>query len=140
MRPATGGPAKTIYSTPTEAITSLRVATSTSLLFMIYNTDTDTSHNGIWKMNTDGTGLTRLSSEAAIIKDAVNEDMLFTGPFVWTMDQPWANTSRDGAYYSIQVYNYGNGPSRLLIGSMNGGAPVTIVSGPVEAPVGWTTM
>jgi len=140
VQPATGGPAKTIYSTPTDAITALRVASSTTLLLITRNINTDTSHNGLWKMNTDGTGLTRLSSDAAILKDAANEDMFFTGPFGWTMDQPWANASRDGAYYSIQVYNYGNGPSRLLIGSMKGGVPVTCASGPQEAPVGWTMM
>jgi len=138
---ATGGPVKTIYSTPTDAIIALRAATSTSLLLIIHNASTDISHNGIWKMNTDGTGLTRLSSEADIIKDAVNEGVGFAWPFGWNMDQPWANASRDGAYYSIQVYNYkGNGSARLLIGSMNGGAPVTFASGPVEALVGWTTM
>ena len=141
VQSATGGPAKTIYSTPTYAIKALRVATGTSLLLIMHNASTETSHNGIWKVNTDGTGLTMLSSEAAIIKDPVNEEMTFAGLFGWNMDQPWANASRDGAYYSIQVYNHaGNGSVRLLVGSMNGGAPVTVASGPVEAPVGWTTM
>jgi hypothetical protein len=140
VQAATGGPPKTIYSTQTYAITALRFASSTSLLLLI-KTDWEPSHNGLWKMNTDGSGLTRLNNEADIIKDAANEEMNFAGLFGWTMDQPWANASRDGAYYSIQVQNHeGNGSSRLLIGSMNGGAPMTVASGPVEAPVGWTTM
>jgi eukaryotic-like serine/threonine-protein kinase len=138
---ATGGQAKAIYSTPTYAIKALRVASGTRMLLIMHNASTETSHNGLWKMSTDGTGLTMLSSEAAIIKDAANEEMNFTGLFGWTMDQPWANASRDDAYYSVQVYNHaGNGSVRLLIGSMNGGAPVTFASGPVEAPVGWTMM
>lgn len=140
MQAITGGQAKTIYSTPTDAITQLRIATNTSLLLFISTSSPDTVHNGFWKMNTDGTGLTRLSSEAAIVKDKANEEVCFTGIFGWNMDQPWANVSRDGAYYSFQVYNHGNGPSRVLIGSMNGGVPLTVASGSVEAPVGWTTM
>jgi eukaryotic-like serine/threonine-protein kinase len=141
VQSATGGPAKTIFSTPTDAIKAFRVATGTNLLLIMHNASTQTSHNGLWKVNTDGTGLTMLSSEAAIIKDAANEEVNFIGLFGWNMDQPWANASRDGAYYFMQVNNHaGNGSSRLLIGSMNGGVPVTIVSGPVEAPVGWTTM
>lgn len=139
VQSATSGLAKTIYRTPTDAITALRVAMGTSLLLLISNTD-NTSHNGFWKINTDGTGLTKLSSSADIIKDAANEETCFAGIFGWNMDQPWANASRDGAYYSFQVYNHGNGPSRVLIGSMNGGVPLTVASGPVEVPVGWTTM
>ncbi len=141
VQSAAGGPAKTIYSTPTYAIKALRVATGTSLLLIIHNANTETSHNGIWKVNTDGSGLTMLSSETAIIKDAANEEMSFAGFFGWNMDQPWTNTSRDGTYYSIQVQNHeGNGSVRLLIGSMNGGAPVTVASGVNASPVGWTTM
>ena len=138
---ATGGPAKTIYSTPSYGITALRVASGTSLLLIMHNANTETSHNGIWKISTDGTGLTMLSSDAAIIKDTANEEIDFAGLFGWNMDQSWANAAQDGAYYSVVVNNHGgNGSSRLLIGSMNGGTPVTIVSGPVEAPVGWTMM
>jgi hypothetical protein len=141
VQSATGGPTKTIYSTPTYAIKALRVASSTNLLLIMHNANTETSHNGLWKVNTDGTGLTMLSSEAAIIKDAANEEVNFTGLFGWNMDQPWANASRDGAYYSIQVQNHaGNGSVKLLIGSMNGGAPVTVASGVNASPVGWTTM
>ena len=141
VQSATGGPAKTIFSMPTDAIIALRVATSTGLLLIMHNASKEASHNGIWKVNTDGTGLTMLSSEAAIIKDPANEEIDFAGQFGWNMDQPWANASRDGAYYSVQVNNHeGNGSSRLLIGLINGGAPVTFASGPVEALVGWTTM
>jgi eukaryotic-like serine/threonine-protein kinase len=141
VQSATGGPTKTIYSTPTYAIKALRFATGTSLLLIMHNASTETSHNGLWKVKTDGTGLTMLSSDAAILKDAANEEINFMGLFGWNMDQPWANASRDGAYYSIQVNNRaGNGSVRLLIGSMNGGVPVTIASGTVVGPVGWTTM
>ncbi|MGZ3626414.1 MAG: TolB family protein [Ktedonobacteraceae bacterium] len=144
VQAATGGPATTIYRTQTYAITALRVATSTSLLLLV-TTDADTSHNGLWKVNTDGTGLTRLNNEAAIIKDPAYEEMGFTGKFGWNIDQPWANASRDSAYYSMAVTFHDitlslNGLNRILIGSMDGGAPVTIASGHDATPVGWTTM
>jgi eukaryotic-like serine/threonine-protein kinase len=42
VQPAIGGLAKTIYSTPTEAITALRVASSTTLLLITRNMNTDT--------------------------------------------------------------------------------------------------
>jgi len=133
VQPAMGGPAKTIYSTPTEAITALRVASSTTLLLINRNINTDTSHNGLWKMNTDGTGLTRLFS------DVTNEEIRFN-----IFNQyPWSNVSRDGTFYSITVINP-NGPNRLLLGAMNGGAPVTFASGKEENVefyvVGWTAM
>jgi len=142
VRSATGGPAKTIFSTPTYGIIALRVATDTSLLLIINNANTETSHNGLWKVNSDGTGLTMLTSAAAIIKDPAHEGMSFAGHFGWNMDQPWANASRDGAYYSMAVIYSGtvNGPNRILVGSMNGGTPVTVASGVNASPVGWTTM
>jgi hypothetical protein len=86
VRSATGGPARTIYNTATYAIKALRVATGTSLLLIIHNASTETSHNGLWKVNTDGTGLTRLNSEAAIIKDPAHEEMNFAGYLagIWT--------------------------------------------------------
>ncbi len=141
VQPATGGPARTIYSTPTEAITALRVASSTTLLLIIHNANTQTSHNGLWKLNTDGTGLTRLLSDAAIIKDPAHERIGFVS-FLSAMERPGANVSRDGAFYSLEVFfeDETDGPNRLLIGSMNGGAPVTFASSLGALLVGWTTM
>jgi len=140
VQAVTGGPAKTIFRTP-YGILSLRVATSTSMLLIVYDGVTLTDPNGVWKMNSDGTGLTKLTSAAAIIKDPANEEINFAGNFGWNTDLPWSNVSRDGAYYTIQVNSRAdNALTRLLIGSMNGGTPVTIASGPVETPIGWTTM
>lgn len=51
VQAATGGPAKTIFRTPTLGILALRVATSTSLLLIVYDGSTQTGDNGIWKMN-----------------------------------------------------------------------------------------
>ena len=142
VQPATGGPATTIYSTPVYAITALRVASRTTLLFVIDNTGVssiDTSHNGLWKVNTDGTGLTRLTSEAA------DEATVFT--YTRTL---WSTVSRDGMSYAVQVIKYANpspGTVSLRIGSMSGGAPVAFATltrntGTIDTLdiVGWTTM
>lgn len=137
VQPATGGPATTIYSTPTYAITNLRVASRTTLLFVIRNTgvgSSDTSRNGMWKMNTDGTGLTRLTTQTA------GEDILFNRYTQYV----WSTVSRDGKSYAVSKEA---GPSTrissLLIGSMNGGPLVAFATEPERgfvAIVGWTSM
>lgn len=147
-QPATGGTTTTIYNTPSYAITALRVASPTTILFEIHNTGVgsiDTSHNGLWKVNTDGTGLARLTSEAA------DEDTGF--PFTRT---PWSVVSRDGGSYAVQMYTYALSTpgtrtpltsSSLLIGSMSGGQPAAFAtltrnSGTIDTldMAGWTTM
>jgi len=133
--PATGGSGTTIYSTPTYGITTLRVASPGTLLFVIYNTgvrNIDTSHDGLWKMNTDGTGLTRLTTEPA---GEITFFNFYTQYF-------WSTVSRDGLWYAVQIINYlSSSPesSSVLIGPMNGGTPFTLATGPIRI-VGWTTM
>jgi len=133
--PATGGPGTTIYSTPTYGITTLRVASADTLLFVVYNTgvgNVDTSHNGLWKINTDGTGLTRLTTEPA------DETTLFN-PYTQYF---WSTVSRDGTWYAVQTVNYASTSARsssVLVGPMSGGTPFTFATGPVSI-VGWTTM
>ena len=136
-RPATGGQATTIYRTPDDAITALRVASHTCLLFIIHNTgvgNVDTSHNGLWKVNTDGTGLSRLTSETS------DERMMFSTSTQYT----WSSISRDGNLYALKLVHTTspNAPSSLLIGSMSGGKPMMVAStGNVSTLeiVGWTT-
>jgi eukaryotic-like serine/threonine-protein kinase len=148
MQPAAGGPATAIYQTSSYAITALRVASPTTLLLVIHNSGVgsiDTSHNGLWKVNTDGTGLTRLTSEAA--------DEATGFPFTRT---PWSVVSRDGGSYAVQMYTYALSTpgtrtplisSSLLVGSMSGGPPVAFAtlsrsSGTLDTLdiAGWTTM
>ena len=138
VQPATGGPAQTIYSSPSYAIRALRVASRSTFLIVINNTgggSIDTSRNGMWKMNTDGTGLTRLTSTVA------DENTLFNA----STQSPWSNVSRDGEIYAVKVIkniSQSSSTSSLLVGPMNGGASVTVATltdtaGSVEI-VGWT--
>jgi eukaryotic-like serine/threonine-protein kinase len=137
--PALGGSQTTVYNTPTLAITTVRVISRTTMLLFIQNYSGDTSHNGLWKMNLDGTGLTRLTTDGAG-QSSLNETSQF----------PWSNVSRDGSLYALKI-STSNGPTQatqsLLIGSLGGASPSTFatVSGPTSSAgtvdiVGWTTM
>ena len=132
--PALGGPQTTVYSTPTLAITTVRVISRTTMLLLIQNLSGDTSHNGLWKMNLDGTGLTHLTTEGAGQMSSLNGSSQF----------PWSNVSRDGRMYALGIGSNNGTMAALLIGSLGGTSPSTFatVSRTVGnvAIVGWTTM
>ena len=137
--PALGGSQTTVYTTPTLAITMVRVISRTTMLLLIQNISGDTSHNGLWKMKLDGTGLTRLTTAGTGQGYYLNETSQF----------PWSNVSRDGSLYALEIGS-GSGPTQsLLMGSLGGTSPSTFatVSSTVGnvavanvAIVGWTTM
>lgn len=133
VMPTLGGEQHTIYRSSTLAVRNIRAIGNNTLLLLIANTSGDTSQNGLWIMNADGSGLTRLTTEGT------GETSLFTLDF----DSPhrWSNVSRDGGMYALDILK-GHGVS-LLIGSANGGPPITIASLPDStglAIAGWTTM
>jgi hypothetical protein len=143
---ATGGPLTTVYSNSTQAIAALRVVgyTSKTLIFLIenqsdQNTTVDTSQNGLWKVNTDGSGLTRLTTEKAGDRTTLNA---FT-------QYPWSNFSHDGSMYSARTTVFqGNSPPlySLIFGSLSAGTPGTFATlansgeGAMLEVVGWTAM
>ena len=144
--PITGGQFQTIYQNSAAAITQVRFLgySSSQVLFTINNVSlsvpgvpVDSSHNGLWKMNMDGSA-TKLASENPGYLCELN---LYS-------QYPWANVSRsDGTLYALQVSSLGNGttpPTFLEYGSVNGGsltsfASVNEFSGSL-AIAGWTTM
>ena len=136
VRPALGGQAQALYSTPAYAVTSVRAVTPTTLLFIIDSFSiagqVDQSHNGLWKMQTNGTGLTRLTTDVPGISSGFNSATQF----------PWSNVSRDNSMYALQAN--GSHKETLEIGSLTGGTPTTIASisgkGASLNIVGWTTM
>jgi eukaryotic-like serine/threonine-protein kinase len=143
---ATGGQSNTVYTNPKQAIVAVRVVgyTSASLLFVIenqsyQNTTVDTSQNGLWKINTDGSGLTRLTTENAGDRTSLNA---FT-------QYPWSNFSRDGSMYAARTAVFqGNSPPlfSLIFGSIGAGTPTTFATlpqpgeGALLEVVGWTAM
>lgn len=140
VMPATGGQAQAVYSSSTDAITIVRAVSPTTLLFTVYNYTSNAlkpnsgspNDNGLWRINTDGSGLTQLTTDPTGQVSALNNFSQF----------PWSNISRDGSTYSLSITNGPNGS--LEIGALSGGTPTTIAtsgsSGPFLDFVGWTTI
>ena len=136
--PATGGQQQTFYSSNADAITSVRAVLPTVLLFIVNNvalggggTNPD---NGLWKVNTNGTGVTRLTTNKASQYPGLNEFSQF----------PWSNVSRDGTKYVLQILTFSSSSTTYTMeyGSLQGGSPVVFASitSVQLLTVGWTTM
>lgn len=123
-----------IFTSPTLAITMVRAISSSTLLLLVDNFSADhsvdTSQNGLWKINMDGSGLARLTAQLP------SQHAPFLDPFCAFTRTPWANGSRDGSMYALEVDN--NQSQSLLIGSVSGGPPITLPDS--AGLVGWTTM
>ena len=137
--PGTGGSQQTIFTSQTLGIAAIRAISPSTLLLQVenfsMNHQVDTSQNGLWKVNTDGTGLTRLTTEA-------NGNPTSLCPYTQT---PWSNVSRDDRLYAFETNNTGTYPYTytLFYASLNGGSPTSFVSisdGTQLTIVGWTTM
>ncbi|MEO8971905.1 MAG: hypothetical protein ABI406_09960 [Ktedonobacteraceae bacterium] len=128
VHPATGGsPVNTVFSSSTQAITSVRAMANGTLLYTVNTIGGDSSQNGLWKVNPDGSYRSRLTSTV--------------GQLNQYSQYPWSNISRDGSDYVLQGKS-GNTYS-LLYGSLSGGSTFTFASisdGTFLTTVGWTTM
>jgi len=71
------------------------VISRTTMLLLIQNLTGDTSHNGLWKMNLDGTGLTHLTTAGTGQMSSLNGTSQF----------PWSNISRDGSMYALEIHS-----------------------------------
>lgn len=138
IKPATGGSQHSILINAALGIAALRSISSSTLLLQVENFSenhpVDSSQNGLWKVNTDGTGLTRLTTEA-------KGDTTSLCPFT---QSPWSNVSRDGSLYAFETNNSRTYPYTytLSFGSLSGGAPTSFASiadGTQLVTVGWTT-
>ena len=134
---ATGGNANTILLSQKLGIASVRSVSSNTLLLLVHNFSQnhpfDASQNGLWRVATSGTGLTRLTTDA-------NGTTTSLCPF---SQNPWSNVSRDGSMYAFQTLTTGYPTtSTLAFGQLNGGAPQTLASiaGTRLDLIGWTTM
>lgn len=114
MLPALGGATRTIYSSQSRAVTAIAAASSSSLLIYIENTTGDRSQDGLWKINTDGSGLTRLTTTNALACQY--------NRYVYPLTQ----ISSNGARYAL-LYMDG-GEQKLIVGSLAGGSPTTIIA------------
>ncbi|HYL43807.1 MAG TPA: hypothetical protein VEU97_10510 [Ktedonobacteraceae bacterium] len=111
VRPSTGGPAKTIYHSQNQAIMTLHPVSSQTLLMYIENTSGDLSQNGLWKINADGNGLTRLTTVVGRQCDDLGYPVLYP------------QIISGGQYYALQMVDSTSSNESLLVGSLNGDAP-----------------
>lgn len=129
---SSGGQPRAIYKTSTLAINAIGFYNHNGLLLMVYNVTGNTNQNGVWKINSSGTGLTRLLPTAASNPTIFN---------LFALD-PWANVSRDGQWYAQKIVTLTR--DTLVIGSMSGG-PLTTINTRSQngwsgsGAVGWTT-
>ena len=135
MQSVTGGSPTTVYSDPNMAITQVRAISSTTLLFLVENYTPGGGtfpQNGLWTINTDSTGLTRLTTDT----DGSQGLCPFSQYY-------WSNISRDGSMYALQGFNASTNEYKMLFGSMSGGTPTTfadISDGTTLRLAGWTTV
>lgn len=137
-----GGKHRTIYSSQVYDVIAVRAIDQTSMLFMIGNTyDSngvdDPSHNGLWKINIDGSGLTRLLPITAKQYSLLNS---------WTR-YVWSNVSRDASMYVLQVDGFHGftETDALYVGSLYENVHMTKVfasttDGSQLTMAGWTIM
>jgi len=141
----TGGKQQTIYYSQDYDVIAVRAIDQGSLLFIIGNTFTsagqnvDKSHNGLWAINTDGSGLTRLLSISPQQYCFLNYDA----------QEPWSNVSRDGSMYVLQVNSFRNTSQGLVetdtlfVGSLHSGQPGIFSAtndGSQLVMAGWTVL
>ncbi len=128
VQPANGGTASTLLNSKSLAIRSISVINAQTMLLLVNGYPNGVSQNGIWKMNTDGTGLTRLTAYA-------------NPSFCGVSYGPCVSVSPDGSFYAMVKFN-ATADETLNYGSLNGG-PVTKavdLTGLYAYFVGWTNM
>jgi hypothetical protein len=140
----TGGSQQKIYTSQTQAVTQVRMLgyESNSLLMTVNNLDSSggmlplSTPNGLWKINTDGSGLTNLASTDSFSECELNQ---FT-------QYPWANLSLDNHLYALAtqaVLSKAN-TTTLMVGSLSGGGTTAFENGSANAGMlaiaGWTSM
>ncbi len=132
-QPALGGTAKTIFpgsGSPALAITMLRTISKTTLLLLVGNYSDDTN-NGLWKINTDGTGLMRLTTDT----NHAQSMCTFT-------QYSWSNVSLDGTMFALQYYDQKNDNYRMYFGSLQNGILTKFadINGTQLLLAGWTRL
>lgn len=134
-QPALGGTPKTFFpvsGSPALAIKTLRTISKTTLLLLVENYSGDTTNDGLWKLNADGTGLTRLSTDTNHAQSLCQ----FT-------QYTWSNVSPDGNMFALQYYDQKSNDYRLYFGSMQTGQLTQfadISDGTQLFLAGWTKM
>lgn len=141
MEAAKGGTRTSIFSSATMGIKTVRAISKDTLLLLVENYRehqvVDSSQNGLWKINSDGSGLTRLTTSEADQRAYMN----------LSSQSPWANVSRSGDLYALYVTTINDQTmlnGSLVYGKLSGGETTTFASVTTgqgsDSIAGWTTM
>ena len=84
---------------------------------LIFLLDQPNGPQTLWKMNTDGSGMTQLMA-------AQTTDMQLD--FASSSYLPWSITAHDGRLYAFNMYNQSGQALSLVVGGLSGGLPKTI--------------
>ncbi|GHO75999.1 hypothetical protein KSD_37700 [Ktedonobacter sp. SOSP1-85] len=129
VQPSMGGTPQPIAHL-NQAVTMLRAVSPTMLLLMVENGSGDTSQNGLWRMNTDGTGLTRLTDDTT------------GGQSLCPYSQyAWSNVTQDSKLFALQETDPHSADRKLYYGSLDMGTLTPfadIADGTDMRLVGWT--
>lgn len=127
LQPLAGGMSHLVYSNPAGGAVIARVLSNSTIIFIM---DSRNGPPALWKIHTDGSGLTQLTA-------AQNTD---TGlGFAYSSYLPWSITSRDGMLYALEVSSMTGNAQALIFGSLNGGLPKTFATNTNSLLlVGWT--
>lgn len=144
-----GGPSNTIYQDTAHGIHYARYINDSTILFVGSNTIMDTNtQGGLWKINTDGSGLTQLVStqSTAQAKDFILDLEKLNVPGY----RPWFSVSPDGTMFALGIaHSSSHDMESLLFGSLNGGSTTTFATTDVldsqknvysVSLVGWSTI
>jgi eukaryotic-like serine/threonine-protein kinase len=132
IQPATGGRLRVIYASHVHAVTQVRSISATTLLFVLGGRFASGEQDGLWKINTDGSGLMLLTRDGKLLSD---------------QHTVWSCISRDGRMYAAIGYDYTPGSDKMLTrvvyGPLSGG-PSTLAAitqaGESAEIVGWTVL
>lgn len=134
--PAQGGKQHTVLLNSVLGIGTVRSVTANLLLLLVENFSqnhpVDKSQNGIWEVHNNGSGLKRLTTEAAN----------FTTSLCPYTQAPWSNVSRNGKMYVFATYSIGSFPATntLAYAPLSGGVPhifASIADGTQLSIIGW---
>ncbi len=109
-QPTIGGTSSTLYTSTTQAITTIRAISKNTLLLLVENTVGDKTQNGLWKINMDGTGITRLTTDTSGTQSLC--------PY---SQYSWSNVSPDGTLYALESYDPATQRYGMGYGSLSGG-------------------
>ncbi len=131
VQAAAGSKVHVLYTSHAYAVTQIRAISKQMLLFVLGGRFASGTHNGLWKININGTDLTQLTKDGKLLSD---------------QHTIWSDISRDGHMYAVASYSSlasDKGQTTILYGPLNGGRTTAVDTTDVSdnaQVVGWTVL